>query len=372
MRLKIAHMTSLHARDDIRIFMKECRSLMDGAAGHVHLIVMDGLGDAEADNVTILDCGFAPVGRLRRALAGNWRMFRAARRGAFDVLHFHDPELMLAAFALRLCRHKVIYDVHEDLPRQLQSKDWIPQVLRRPVAGIVGTVEWIAARLFNRVVAATPTIASRFPEHSTVTVQNFPILSELVTPLARPHIDRPLAFAYIGGITRLRGAKEMLGALNLLAETHKVSLRVAGQFEPVTLQGELSQLPGWSRVNYLGWVGRKEVAALLSEVRAGLVVLHPLPNYVDAQPIKMFEYMAAGLPVIASDFPLWRQIVDGAGCGLLVDPLRLESIAEAMEWILDHPDEAEEMGRRGRVAIEQKYNWECESRKLLELYGELQ
>lgn len=85
----------------------------------------------------------------------------------------------------------------------------------------------------------------------------------------------------------------------------------------------------------------------------------------------MFEYMSASLPVIASDFPLWRRIIDGAGCGLLVDPLNSEAIVEAMRWILDHPTEAEAMGMRGRQAVERTYNGDAEAEKLLNLYKKL-
>ena len=81
--------------------------------------------------------------------------------------------------------------------------------------------------------------------------------------------------------------------------------------------------------------------------------------------------MAASLPVIASDFPLWRQIVDGAGCGLLVDPLDPKAIAGAIQWLLDNPHEAEAMGRRGRQAVATEYNWDRETRKLVALYNRM-
>jgi glycosyltransferase involved in cell wall biosynthesis len=231
-------------------------------------------------------------------------------------------------------------------------------------------VERIAGRFFDAIVPATPEIAKRFPVKKTVLVQNFPILEELVAPVSVAYDSRPPHFAYVGGITRARGAVEMVEAISRIS-SGEAGLRLAGAFSPKNLQREIEALPGWNKVDFLGWADRKQVANHLGNVRAGLVLFHPGPNHCSAQPNKMFEYMAAGLPVIASDFPLWREIVDGAGCGLLVDPLDPDAISEAMQWILDHPKEAEAMGRRGRQAVEEKYNWERESQKLIGLYRRL-
>jgi glycosyltransferase involved in cell wall biosynthesis len=127
-------------------------------------------------------------------------------------------------------------------------------------------------------------------------------------------------------------------------------------------------MPEWSAVRFEGWTSREGVADILADGRAGLVILKPVENEMVSLPIKLFEYMAAGMPVIASDFPVWREIVDSAGCGLLVDPLDLDAIVAAMQWVADHPDEAEEMGRRGRQAIEDRLNWEREAEGLVTFY----
>src|SRR5690606_31066433 len=113
------------------------------------------------------------------------------------------------------------------------------------------------------------------------------------------------------------------------------------------LQGQLEARPGWRHVRFLGWQPRTVLPGLMHDVRAGLVLFHPEPNHIEAMPNKMFEYMSAGLPVIASDFPLWREIIEGAQCGLLVDPMNPDAIADAMRWIDAHPEEAAEMGRNG-------------------------
>ncbi len=371
-RIKIAHLTSVHPRADTRIRVREVGSLAQAGPDPVVLFVQDGNGDAieAGGKVRIIDTGPPPGARLARMTLGVWRMGRAVQRLRPQVVHFHDPELMIPGLVLKCLGYRVIYDVHEDLPRQVLTKYWIPVPARRPVAWMVSAMEWLAARVFDAIVPAEPKIAGRFPPHRTVLVQNFPILDELVIPEATPYDSRPPHFAYIGGIARIRGIFEMTAALTRCG-TEAVRLCLAGVFQPPGLKTEIEAAPGWRQVEFSGWADRAQVADILGGVRAGLAILHPTPKYPDAYPTKMFEYMSAGLPVIVSDFPLWRRIVDDAGCGLLVDPMDPQAIAGAMQWILDHPAEAEAMGRRGRAAVEKDYNWETEAEKLVTLYNKL-
>ena len=187
----------------------------------------------------------------------------------------------------------------------------------------------------------------------------------------RSYEGRPEVIAYVGGITAIRGIREMVEAIELLPRTSSVKLVLVGDFKPKELEKDVNLLPGWNRVDFKGIQSRKEVARLLAMSRIGLVLFHPVPNHINAQPNKLFEYMSAGIPVIASDFPLWREIVGGAQCGLLVDPMNPEQIAEAIQWMLGHPDEAEAMGKRGLTAVQSHFNWESESKKLLDIYSEL-
>jgi glycosyltransferase involved in cell wall biosynthesis len=102
-----------------------------------------------------------------------------------------------------------------------------------------------------------------------------------------------------------------------------------------------------------------------------MAVLEPLPNFVESFPTKMFEYMALGLPVIVSDFPLYRAIVDDVCCGFCVPPGDPESIAEKALWLFENPGEAAAMGKRGRQAVSNKFHWGRESRKLVAFYDDL-
>jgi glycosyltransferase involved in cell wall biosynthesis len=365
--MRIAHINSAHPRHDIRIFIKECCSL--AAAGHdVSLIVADGKGDEILHQVRIIDVGAKTGGRLQRMTSTVRRVAQAALALQPDVVHFHDPELMLAALRLQRSGMRVVYDVHEDLPRQILAKHWIPALLRPLLSKTLEAVENYAARRFSAVVTSTPHIRQRFSRlnQRTVDVCNYPILEELVRDT--PWSERRNEVCYLGGISRIRGIAPIVAALPEVP----ARLNLAGIWSEAGLKESLQLEAGWARVNDLGVLDRRGVADVLARSRVGLVTLFPTPNYVDALPIKLFEYMAAGIPVVASDFPVWRAIVDDAGCGLLVDPQDPRAIAAALCHLLDDDDLARDVGARGQQAVLQKYSWAAEASKLQLLYRDLE
>ncbi|GGY18587.1 glycosyltransferase family 4 protein [Paludibacterium paludis] len=365
--MKIAHLTSAHPRYDIRIFVKECHAL--AAAGHeVTLIVADGKGEEIRDSIRIVDVGAHSGGRLGRMTGTVRRVYQATLALRPDVAHFHDPELLPVAVRLKQAGIKVVYDVHEDVPRQVMAKHWIPGWLRPAVSGSVETLEHFAARRFDAIVTSTPHIRKRFEALNarSVDICNFPILEELVRDT--PWDSRRNEVCYIGGISRIRGIGPIVAAL----PDTDARLNLAGPWSESDLRAELESQPGWSRVNDLGVLDRAGVADVLARSKIGLVTLFPTPNYVDALPIKLFEYMAAGMPVIASDFPVWREIVDDAGCGLLVDPQDPSAIASAIRTLMQDDGTAAAMGRAGQRAVLARYSWAAEAEKLCSLYRSLE
>ncbi|WDR07283.1 glycosyltransferase family 4 protein [Devosia rhodophyticola] len=364
----IVHFTTVHPRDDSRIRSKQVNTLARELKDEVVLFVQDGLGD-EVDKdfgYRVIDTG-PRLGRLRRATVGAWRMISAVRQMKPTVAHFHDPELLPWALLLRLSGIKVVYDVHEDVPQQISRHPSLPLWAKHLLPPVVSLVEWVGAKFINGVVTVTPTIAARFPAHKTVLVRNFPLLDELHEPDATPMSERPKEFTYIGSISEDRNIYSMIEAVARVPGGPAV-LRLAGEFAAPETQQRAQQMPEWNSVKFDGWVSREGVAGILADGRAGLVVLKPVPHEMLTLPIKLFEYMAAGMPVISSDFPLWREIVEGAGCGVLVDPTKTDELVQAMQWILDNPQEAQAMGERGRSAVVERYNWNLEALSLLELY----
>ncbi len=365
MRTRICHVTSVHVRSDTRIMVKECRTLAEQMADfEVHLVVADGKGDAKHEGVQIHDIGKLPANRLKRGIAGNLGILRRVRALKPQVVHFHDPELLPLGIVLRMMGYRVVYDVHEDVPRDILTKEYLAQPLRQVVSRVAEVVEWFGGRLLSGIVAATPVIARRFPARKTVCVQNFPILGELRPASGNEYLNRPSNVAYVGAIAEIRCSHEMVQSL---ADT-EATLLLGGKFSPPTLETELQAMPSYDKVRYFGFVDRTAMANILENSRAGLVLFKARPNYDESQPNKLFEYMSAGIPVIASNFPAWERFVAEVDAGLMVDPDNPAEIGKAIAYILQNPARAKQMGENGRKAVEERFNWNTEGRVLVDFY----
>ena len=364
----VVHLTSVHPSFDIRIFHKECKTL--ARKGYKVILVAQHSRNEVVDGIQIRAL-LRPRNRFDRMTRTAWQVYRSAIKENAGLYHLHDPELIPIGVLLKIRGKRVIYDVHEDYPSSLLFRDWIHPHLRPYIVKGVRFTEWVGVRVLDGVVAATPSIAKRFPSSKTVIVQNFPIPDNLVLDKNIPYSQRSPILVYIGEISEMRGIKEMVQAVGHLPENLGAQLSLAGNFSPAYLEHEIKQLPDWKWISFLGWQSQEGVAAMLGRARIGLVLFHPAPNHINAQPNKLFEYMAAGIPVVTSDFPLWREIIEGVGCGLLVDPTDPRKIAKGLQWLLEHPEEAEAMGKRGQTAVREKYNWDREDNKLVAFYQEI-
>ena len=366
---RVCHLTSVHQPDDVRIFIKECCSL--SAAGFETHLVVPETESCLKNGVAIHAIPQKNHGRLWRMTAMSWKIYICAKSLHADIYHIHDPELLPYGILLKASGKKIIYDVHEDVPRDIESKHWIPTWLRRPVSSIFEQVENICARQLTAVVTATPHIGRRFARinPSTITVNNYPIRGELHAS------DRSVGFSadvrpyvcYAGGIDDIRGAREMISAISRT----DIQLLLAGSFSSNDLKCEVMSLPGWKQVEFVGQVSRPELAVALNQSFAGLILYHPETNHINAQPNKIFEYMSAGIPIIVSDFPLWRALVERIGCGICVDPFDVQAIADAITKLAANREQARAMGERGLLSVTQHYNWESEQSALINLYSRL-
>ncbi|OHX49904.1 glycosyltransferase family 4 protein [Cytobacillus pseudoceanisediminis] len=368
--MKVCHITTVHPYKDIRIFIKEAKSLQKNGY-EMHLIapnapsaIIDGI-QVHGINLNRGD----RQNRLGRMIKTTNLAYKKAMEINADLYHFHDPELIPAGLKLKRQQKKVIYDVHEDVPRQILQKNWIPRLLRTAISSVFEEYEKRAVKKMDYVVAATPFIKNRFTSIgcNSIDICNYPVLSEFDHRHSEEEVKEN-AVCYIGAISEIRGIFEMVDSMSLVPDVH---LFLAGKFASDAERELVKQKSGWKKVSELGYLDREEIRNVLSKSLAGLVVLHPTINYKDALPIKLFEYMAAGIPVIASDFPLWKEIVEKSDCGICVDPLNPKEIADAIQFYIENPEEAKRMGENGRRAVEQIYNWDLESKKLVSVYQTL-
>ena len=350
--MRIVHLTTLHAPFDIRIFVKEARTA--AAVGHEVHIVAQG-ADGERDGVRFHDLS-ASTEPGRGHLAARLRAARrAARELRADVYHLHEPELIPLALTLG----GVVYDAHEETPMEVRAMHPDQPLFGRALSVGWRSAERLVGAAADGIVAATPSIAARVPQRKTVLVRNFPTAEESQRFVGGRHADRPPNVVYLGGVTAIRGARQLAAAIELVPEPARLVL--AGPID--------AGLEFGPRADLRGTVGRDSVAAILREARVGLLVLHPVEAHLESLPIKLFEYMAAGIPVVASNFPSWRELIGDAG--VLVDPHDVVAIAHAIEGLLADPARAEEMGKAGRAAVAERFSWEPEGARLLSLYERL-
>lgn len=362
---KIAHLTSAHPRNDVRIFFKMCTSLTQ-ADYHVFLVVADGDGNEIKNRVNIIDVGKSTGGRLSRMTKTTSRILDKAKELNADIYHLHDPELIPIGLKLKKKGFKVIFDAHEDLPQQLKSKPYLNKLSRHILSFVFKLYEKYAFKKFDALVGATPVITQKLSSINdcSYNINNYPILGELNLPL--DWASKSNEVCYLGGASSIRGIKEVVSSL---LEVPGIRLNLAGRFSEKEVEAEVKSLEAWHQVNELGFIERDEVARVLSRSKAGIVTFHAYPNHVNAQPNKMFEYMSAGLPIITSNFPMWKEIVERNNCGICVDPEAPKEIASAIDYILANPVEALKMGVNGLKAVTEKYNWAVEEKVLLKMYG---
>ena len=361
--VSITHLTSAHPRYDARIFLKECCSLVKNYS--VNLIVADGLGYEEKNSVKIYDVG-VENGRFNRIFKTTKNVLQKAIEVDSDIYHLHDPELIPIGIKLKKLGKKVIFDAHEDLPKQILEKHYLNKFNKKILSFTIAKLEIMALKRFDFVVSATPIIRDKFLKYKikSIDINNFPMLNELIE--IKPLFETATV-CYIGILYDTRGIREIVKAV----EDLNVKLIIAGKFFDKKFEEEIKSLEGWKKVDFRGFVDREEIKKILEESVAGLVTLYPTPSYIEAYPVKMFEYMSAGIAVIASNFELYKEFIEKSKSGFTVDPLDILEITKTIKRVINDREMAKDMGQHGKKAIMKKYNWNNEEQKLFHLYQEI-
>ena len=288
-------------------------------------------------------------------------------RAKADVYHLHDPELLPLGILLRLIGKRVIFDSHEQYFEKMKSKA-LPKAIKSMVSSLWSLLEYIAARTLNHMIMADSYKFERFPKGKATVIANYAPLRIIECAKNKcSRNDSHFRIVYIGGISSDRGIEKTYEALTLLVDD-EIELHLAGPISDEELRGRIENHKG---VIYHGFLPWEEIGALLSKCDLGLILLQPIAAYLyytGENIVKLYEYMALGLPVLLSNFPRLKAFIESLDCGIAVDPTSPRAIADAIKYLRDNPDVRKRMGENGRRAFLERFNWEIEEKKLLKVY----
>jgi len=416
--IKVCHVTHGHKSTDTRIFHKQCASLVK-VGYDVYLIALLAKEDYEENGVKVKNVpSYVPFKLKHRCSrfkivkestllrkARTWlnllkerifeddkfsMIFKKCIEVDADIYQIHEIELLPCALKLKKKGKKVIFDSHEGFEFYLKSyltsyafeSVWgliiLPISIFKPVKlGLYHCVKKhysSIVRKLDAVITVTPSEYEYFKKlnKSTYMISNFPIVKDkYINKLEGLNSN---TIIYAGGITKNWSHDKIIKALE---KVDNVKYTLLGPVLPEEYLDELKNISGWKFVDFLGQTPHEEVSRELEAAAVGMAihVHNGNTNYEKGTlgNTKVFEYMMVGLPVICTNFVLWREsFIEKYNCGICVEPDNIEQIAEAINYLLENPKIAKEMGQNGRRAVLEEFNWDIEEKKLLGLYESLQ
>jgi len=368
---KICMFTSVHSALDVRIFYKEANTLVK--EGYNIVLIAQHNKKETINGVRIIPLP-KPRNRFERMAKVVWKLFISALRERADIYHFHDPELIFVGLTLKLFGKKVIYDMHELVYFQIEDKYWLKfRIIKKLMQWVYLLFEMLSIKCFDQLILAEDGYESYFTQRYKnfkryTIIRNFPIVSLIKSaePINNGIKQNP-TIIYVGGLKRINGIKEIIKSMEYIKR--RAELWLLGKWESEKYKKECEDLSGWKYTKYLGNKSLEEVYTCLKISKVGISILYPVKNYLTSLPLKTFEYMACSLPIVMSNFHCWQEVF--GECALFANPYDSKNIADKIIFLLDKPNKARKFGKRGRKLIEEKYNWETESKKLIMLYSSL-
>ena len=363
--MKICHVTTSHQRYDGRIFQKECISL--AKKYEVILLCSDTENDEKKNNVSIHSVGINNRTKINRFIVIPLKLKKECININADVYHFHDPELIRLALTMKKKGKKVIYDSHEDNVNRIDNRTWIPIFLKPLIKKCFCKLEKKVVSQIDATITVADHIYDRLSKYNsnTVIVTNYPVIDN--KQISNLKNNKTLCFA--GGVDKQYMHHNIIKAIEKLNVKYKVAGSISKEYKK-----ELEGLNVAKKMELLGTLPKEKVNRLYLESGIGMVLIDYVPNINYKQGsmgiTKIFEYMAYGLPIVATDLDIWLKFVPNK-CGICVNPHNINEISDAINYLINHPKEAKKMGENGRKLVEKKYNWKTQEKVLYDLYERL-
>lgn len=355
----ICYLTGMFSRDDSLIFQRQGRSMVE-AGYRVTYVVCDLQPDEMVDGIEVVSCGFKPGSRLERMRkTGGYLLKKALEINAY-VYQISEPELIGVGLKLKKRGKRVLYNMREYSSADLRHKKYLPAWLRLPASMVLERYMRYGFSRFDVIFSVTPELVDVVKEewkiaHSYL-LTNFPKVDPGLSLSLDEYVDRGKVLCYFGTIYATSRQENVFAALERLPEVSYVMAGILG-----VDTAYLTQLPYWKTVEFINGFKRERLPEILAKCSISNVLRD---DSVSGTPngslgvLKMFESMEAGLPILCSNVPVNRAILEEYPCGLAVDANDPEAIYKAIRYLVEHPEEAYAMGQQGRKAVVEKYNWE--------------
>jgi glycosyltransferase involved in cell wall biosynthesis len=361
----------VHHPEEVRIFEKELTSLAERYT-EVRYICRVPKQD-EIRGIKRIPIPEFSNEWLRIVLAPLIAFIKAMLLPRDSIYHLHVPELLPMGLVMKWLGRTVIYDVHEDTPRQILTKVWIPEQWKHRIAKVAAKLEQLAAVEFDQIITCEPVTQRRFERYGSVLLRNFPKWSEFESVNSDDYTQRDPVLVYYGQLTELRGITRLLEVLELIntKRSDPVRLILGGKWVPEAYHAELQSHLGWRYVDYRGFLSREQIREALQQAQLGVLLVDPHPKYLRSFPVKPYEYLAAGVPTLLSDFPAWHEMPVVGDFAYFVDPTDPQAIADRIQQLLNAGEQAVAQAQRAHDEIRSRYCWEQEVQRLFRIYDRL-
>lgn len=371
--MKVCHLTSAHPVNDIRIFYKECISLKN--AGYDVYLIVNGENNRTEKGVNIIGTKKIKTRFFRMLLSPLLILFKALSVNA-KIYHFHDPELMIIGFILKLFGKKVIFDIHENVALSIRDKTWIPKILRKSVEKTYRLFEKVFIVFFDVLILAENSYTKYYPEKKSEVILNYPLLFKPINIDDNKDFNMPIRFVYSGVIHETRGIYQILDIFLLLYKKgYDIYLDLVGRIGSKQLEDYINNFINKNNINNRiilhGYITVTEVYKIVEKAHIGIAVLKPIDNYKESLPTKIFEYMLNGLPVITSDFELYNYYIKEKNTGICVDYNNTNDAMQEIEKLINNKKLMSIMSKNGKFTVLNEFNWASQEKKLLKIYNDI-
>lgn len=365
---KILFASSVHRFNDIRIYHKEILSLHNDY--NIDLIATKS-NSLRNDNLNIRIKLLPYPSNFYIRIYNNIKILFQGMKKQYEGFHFHDPELLIVAFILKIFKKKIIFDIHEDNLEVIKMRKWIPSFLKPILIKIFSYFEKLSVKKFDGVILAEDSYKKKFIQSKKIIiVRNYVKL--LSKSIQRDSSNRNIL--YVGSITIQRGILDLIKSLRLLQQNNNsIGLFLIGNISEIDksiIYDHINLLPHPKNVKIINFCDHDELKEYVKQSRVGVSPLRDNENYQNSIPTKILDYMNWGLPFVYSELKLSNKIFKKKSGGISYRLNDANDLFDKLFNVLFDDDLCKTLSIEGRNKIKE-FSWESESKKLTNLYKKI-